>query len=398
MQVAKWTYCLFFLCGLLVQSKAQELTLEGFVQAGLKDWVIEQSALPENVRFPWIEEIDVRTESDEFLLRRQEYTLRLAPSSPRLRAAQKSLYQHIANQPQFDLQEDLADKIKDINEDWLTLFMIDKAGKLLTEMKLVLQDQSLIINKEVETGKIDVEKAMNLYKDINELDLSQFKLTQEKERLFIAYGIEDFSIDFEQMPSCQELIQKMNEESLNSIKPFQAKMDFDMETINRELAVERADRNRLFDFLQLRYRGPHDNFFNERFSVGVGLQMDKKNSSLLKLKELELDKQQLETQQVYEEKAYASERTSLLSEAQKIFEEYQFFLEQSKSEKEKLNQLSKSYTQMNGIHPQFLLCVREREIRLDLEALSYEEQLYEIYLDFLELTQYFIYSEEKAAF
>ena len=216
--------------------------------------------------------------------------------------------------------------------------------------------------------------------------------------LFIAYGIEDFSIDFEQMPSCQELIQKMNEESLNSIKPFQAKMDFDMETINRELAVERADRNRLFDFLQLRYRGPHDNFFNERFSIGVGLKMDKKNSSLLKLKELELDKQQLETEQVYEEKAYASERTSLLSEAQKIFEEYQFFLEQSKSEKEKLNQLSKSYTQMNGVHPQFLLDIREREIRLDLEALSYEEQLYEIYLDFLELTQYFIYSEEKAAF
>lgn len=398
MQVAKWTYCLLFFLFLVLRTNAQEVSLDQFIQLGLADWVEVRTELPENIRFPWIEEIDLRTETDEFLLSRQEYTFRVAPSSPRLRAAQKSLYQHISNQPNFELQEQLGNKLKNIHEDWLALFMIQKSDALLSQLKQVLEDQNLILSREVAAGNMNVDKTLNLLQDIQEIELTQFKLQREKSSIFSYYKLDSLSIGTIDILSSSDIIQKMNADQLLQNAPTIDKMDFEMETVNRELAVERAERKRLFDFLQVRYRGPHDNFLNERFSVGLALKMDRKNASLLKLKELELEKKSLEVDQVLEANQFSSKRDLLLSEAQKVFEEFQFFLEQMQNEKDKLDQLSMSYANKKGAHPEFLLNVKERELQLELEALGYKEELYNIYLDYLEHIQYFINAPNKAAF
>ena len=47
----------------------------------------------QDAELPWIQELEFRTETNDFILKQQEYTVRVSPNTKRQRNAQMAFYQ-----------------------------------------------------------------------------------------------------------------------------------------------------------------------------------------------------------------------------------------------------------------------------------------------------------------
>ena len=91
-------FIFFYLLPFSIWSQ-QIIDSKAFFSAGLENYVNLNTTTNKSINFPWIEKYDFRTETRDSEFDRQEYTARFSVSSPRIRNAQKSLYDQLRNAP-----------------------------------------------------------------------------------------------------------------------------------------------------------------------------------------------------------------------------------------------------------------------------------------------------------
>ncbi|MEM1359504.1 MAG: hypothetical protein AAGF89_14960 [Bacteroidota bacterium] len=315
-----------------------------------------------------LEKLELRSETDEFDFGRQEYTLRISPAGRAKIRAQKALAQHLAEKPDFKEEDLYCDLLTQAYGDWVDLFQIERELDILASLDSIHRDQETVLNRL--TAQLDFEwgDLISLREARTELSLRAAELKGLQRRILRQNGLSvSVSLSFEGMVSLRQIAENI---TIDVDPPLDAEQTYKIATINRELAIERAEKGKILDFAQFRYRGPHDNPFAERFSLGVGFQLPNSNDRKLKAWELEVEEQLLQQEIALEELEDKRKIEQRLLELQEGVSQYLLMQETFLNEALALGDIAERLSRQDGFNPLSVLKIRERDQQNQLRLLD----------------------------
>ncbi|NRB61709.1 MAG: hypothetical protein HRU40_01535 [Saprospiraceae bacterium] len=361
------------------------INAEQFFVLGLSSFEQTKKPVPEKVVFPWIDKYEFRTETRDFDVEQQEYTIRLSPSSAKVRNAQKALYNEWKNAPDFEGQEIFCDLKLSLHLDWLTFYILKEKQSLLDDWTVLLKDKQTIYEKMMATYAFDVEKMVKLRTDKSNLDIARNKQNIEWNYLLQKYNMQDVEMDFNDFITVETILAQLTENNPfpKTFEIIDVEAEYKKTLLNKEIELELSEKKKTIDFLQFRYNGPHSDPLEERLSVGLGVQLFNSGSKKLKLYELQIEQEELrrETERkMQERKANLNDLRDELEKDISIF----FHLEElMQAERRQLQNLSRRIAQKEGTSPILLLDIEERHLLMKMEALKQKEDLLKDYIKYV---------------
>lgn len=372
---------LFSLCFSLSVSARDTLRGDDFFNQVLKNTLPDYFTIADDVNFPLIEKYEIRTETDEMEFERQEYGFRVSPSTRQKRKAQKDIYNHLINKPDFEREEiKCANKIE-ANIDWLYLYYYHRKLALITDLEVIYRDRQVVLQQELGSLQYQYKNIIEHEIDRNDLALDKFDVENELDYLYRKYDLLQPVISFEGFIAVAQLPDGLNGSSANTIN--KAEDFYDLAQIEKEISLEKAEKRQVLDFVQFNYRGPHEKFLNERFSIGAAFNLNNSGSRKLKIGELKLQKQRLGVEMQQDQFVLEEELARMELNIQKGIAYYNYFTEVTEKEREYLKALVDQLLSHSNFDPLHVLDVKERQLQNELEKLKLERELYEQYLEYI---------------
>ena len=363
----------------------QAIDATQFFARGLSTDSLPEKSAKEEINFPWIDEYEFRTETRDFDLGKQEYTVRLSPSTGRIRKAQRAFYETISDAPDFEAQEIYCDKVLSLHLDWLLLFILQENKVSLNELTVILNDKQTIYEKMMGSYELNPEKWMKLQTEKSDLDISKNKLDLEWEYLLNKYQLQNQEINFDNFITIETLSQNLNETlpSLAATEALDQKGIYEQQLLAKEIELESSEDKQLVDFVQVKYNGPHTDAWEERLSIGLGFQLSNSGNKKIKLQELQLEQEELNRKLVRAQQEKQEKLIDRRNKLQSDLQAYFHFQKTIKEERSQLQTLSSRMAQKAGTSPLLLLDIEERHLLLQIKALNKKEALLKDYLRYV---------------
>ena len=379
----------FLLCFMTLTTFAQnKVTSQAFFEKSISTLVQDNVLSYETIRFPWLEEVQLRTETRDFDFVRQEYTLRLSPSTRAIIKAQQALWAHEQAAP--DEQASQADRevVLQLYVDWVSMYVLSEEQKLLADYEKILSDKKTIIEKQLGIGKVDIKGLIDLTTSRNKMKQSAFELGAELDEILSVYDADASALDYSDLISQDEIEKNLATLTIELMSENHTDLEllYDVEGVQKEIALEEAESRQYFDFLQLRYRGPHDDLFAERASIGLGIQWPNSGNRKLKIAQLKLEQQEIEQEYRYESAEMKSRINGAITELHTKLAIAQHFQQLSEEENRELEILSSLVKKKAGYDPLLLFDILEHQVDSRLSMLKYEEDVLLEYIKLLSLS------------
>ena len=361
----------------------EPISFDDFLKTSLSvnEGLFNVSANQSTFKPSWIEEVQVRTQTDEFDFDRQQYTVRVRPSTGKVRKKQKDLYELYKRNSAFQLEDSKRDFVKSAYASCLDIYSTERELDLQKELLILLNDQELVLEKLTQLPDFNVKELIDLQKDQYNLKIDIHK----NERRFTSILPTGQKIDLSTLISIDAIQQKIQEAFSTPSYVMQEKA-LEEQLIDSEIALEEAERKRYLDFVQLRYRGPHDDLLKERVSVAFGFQIPTSSDGKLKIEELLMEKESLGSKYLIDEKRRASQIRQQIARIQLLIDERAFTQNLVQTFNEQSEVLAKRASQQQISNPLLLLYNKTNQLKQQLDLLDLEEDIYNEYLDLLELT------------
>ncbi len=376
----------FCLCFPFICFSQETINAEAFFSRGLSEFESSVETTENDVNFPWIEEYQLRTETDEFDLDRQEYTIRLSPSTSKIRKAQKALYDELNNAPDVDGQEIYCDKVLSLHLDWLKIFILNENKTVLDQLAIVLKDKQTIYERMIGSFEFDPEKLLKLQIEKSDLAIDLNEVNTERAYFSKKYNLQNEEIDFGNFTTIEAISKSLANTNLlvqNESEPIDLEMEHEKQLLIKEMALETSESKKFLDFVQLKYSGPHDDLLRERISLGFGFALSNSGNTKLKMQELKIKQDEL----LQKSKRDIQERQETVKTLEgKLESDIQAFLHFQKTMKEEriqLKNLSSKISKKEGTSPLFLLDMEERHLSMKIKSLNKKEDLIDDYLKYL---------------
>jgi len=246
--------------------------------------------ISDEYKLPWIEEINVRSETRDWRLREQRYALRISPVTLRERRASSKLYNSWQQEIEYLKLEEIYDKVASIHEDWVKQDFISRRITILEKELAILADVEKVAAKSSAINANNLDDLIATRTRIatlnNSINLQNIQRQSTIDKLSQSVNGEYIILpDTINLSAYQNAIQVS---LVTESGPNMSQGDIiDLQTIQHEEELEKAEQNRVLDFLALEYRGPHDIELERRVSMGVSLNLPffgANNLSLAKLK------------------------------------------------------------------------------------------------------------------
>jgi hypothetical protein len=368
----------------------QEVTIDDIV-AKVYEQNTESTA--DTYKLPWIEELNVRSETRDWKLRKQSYSLRLRPVSLGERRASSQLYNSWQQELVYLKLDEVYDQVADIHELWIDQDFISRQIELKKQIVALLSDVEKVNTKQslIDANKLSLLLAVKsrIAKINNSIILDQKrrdgKLRAISEQVQGDYILEADSIDV------KGYIQSAKESLLATNRPYISNSDMlDLQVLRNEMELEKAENNRVLDFVSLEYRGPHDNYLEERLSLGMSFNLPFFNGNQLSIAKIKVEQEQ---EQYKIEKVKQESLAKLTEIKESIFSnvyEYDSYNKlYSKIEAENL-QLISNMERQAIINPSIKLNHRIQVIENKLYLLKIQESIVKNYLEYLKATDKYI--------
>lgn len=338
------------------------------------------SYVDKNFNASWVDGMDVRTETDEFDFNRQKYLVRLSPNTPKIRKAQTNLHQLYLKKAALDQTLLRKDFIEIAYEE--VLIFHDAFRKLLLQENLlvVLQDQEKVWRKLSQQSIRTPKNWMDIKAEVTQLEVDIFR----EEEILNAWKSEGNWINLEGLLPIDSILFYLNNDVINNRFQLQAEVyDIDNLIVEREEELEQAEQKKLLDFVQVEYRGPHDDVFKERVSLSAGFRLPFSSGRKLKMEEIAIEKEVLQQERLAEKQISKYEEKKQKETIGLLLRELQF----TKRQFEKQSQEFLEIARKSSENPLMFLYQKEANIKKELEILKLETTIYEEYLDYLILTE-----------
>lgn len=364
----------------------QTIDTEQFLMQRGAATVSPDAPIRDKVYFPWINEFEIRTETRDFDVNSQEYTLRLSPSTRRVRNAQKAFYEELAYAPDFDGQERYCELMTILHQDWLSLYILTENLQVMEDMMAVLADKQIIYERMAGTYQVELEKLMRLQTQHSDFEISFNKLKLERDYLLNKYDLQGVELDFSNFVGVEEVSQFLASNILSTHTDglVDQETEFEKQLLVREIELETSENRQLIDFVQVKYNGPHTDFLRERLSIGLGFQLSNAGDKRLKMQELQIEQEELNRESERDLRDDQAKLTDLELKLRSDIQAFFHLQEVMQKERTQLQQLSRDISQKEGVSPLILLEIEERYYSMKLESLDEMEELLADYLTYLE--------------
>ena len=368
----------------------QEVTIDDIV-AKVYEQNTESTA--DTYKLPWIEELNVRSETRDWKLRKQSYSLRLRPVSLGERRASSQLYNSWQQELVYLKLDEVYDQVADIHELWIDQDFISRQIELKKQIVALLSDVEKVNTKQslIDANKLSLLLAVKsrIAKINNGIILDQ-KRRDDKLRAISGQVQGDYILQADSI-DVKGYIQSAKESLLATNRPYISNSDMlDLQVLRNEMELEKAENNRVLDFVSLEYRGPHDNYLEERLSLGMSFNLPFFNGNQLSIAKIKVEQEQ----EQYKIEKVKQESLAKLTEIKKsifsnVYEYDSYNKLYSKIEAENL-QLISNMERQAIINPSIKLNHRIQVIENKLSLLKIQESIVKNYLEYLKATDKYI--------
>ena len=368
----------------------QEVTIDEIVAK-----VYEQNTefTADAYKLPWIEELNVRSETRDWKLRKQSYSLRLRPVSLGERRASSQLYNSWQQELVYLKLDEVYDQVADIHELWIDQDFISRQIELKKQILALLSDVEKVNAKQslIDANKLPLLMAVKsrIAKINNGIILDQ-KRRYDKLRAISEQAQGDYILEADSI-DVKEYIQSAKESLLATNRPYISNSDMlDLQVLRNEMELEKAENNRVLDFVSLEYRGPHDKYLEERVSLGMSFNLPFFNGNQLSIAKIKVEQEQ-EQYKIEKVKQESLAKLTKIRESifSNVFEYNSYNKLYSEIEAENL-QLISNMERQAIINPSIKLNHRIQVIENKLSLLKIQESIVKNYLEYLRATDKYI--------
>ena len=368
----------------------QEVTIDEIVAK-----VYEQNTefTADAYELPWIEELNVRSETRDWKLRKQSYSLRLRPVSLGERRASSQLYNSWQQELVYLKLDEVYDQVADIHELWIDQDFISRQIELKKQIVALLSDVQKVNAKQslIDANKLPLLMAVKsrIAKINNGIVLDQ-KRRYDKLRAISEQAQGDYILEADSI-DVKEYIQSAKESLLATNRPYISNSDMlDLQVLRNEMEFEKAENNRVLDFVSLEYRGPHDKYLEERVSLGMSFNLPFFNGNQLSIAKIKVEQEQ-EQYKIEKVKQESLAKLTKIKESisSNVYEYDSYNKLYSEIEAENL-QLISNMERQAIINPSVKLNHRIQVIENKLSLLKIQESIVKNYLEYLRATDKYI--------
>lgn len=368
----------------------QEVTIDEIVAK-----VYEQNTefTADAYKLPWIEELNVRSETRDWKLRKQSYSLRLRPVSLGERRASSQLYNSWQQELVYLKLDEVYDQVADIHELWIDQDFISRQIELKKQIVALLSDVEKVNTKQslIDANKLSLLLAVkSRIAEINNGIILDQKRRYDKLRAISGQVQGDYILQADSI-DVNGYIQSAKESLLATNRPYISNSDLlDLQVLRNEMELEKAENNRVLDFVSLEYRGPHDNYLEERVSLGMSFNLPFFNGNQLSIAKIKVEQEQ-EQYKIEKVKQESLAKLTKIKESifSNVFEYDSYNKLYSEIEAENL-QLISNMERQAIINPSIKLNHRIQVIENKLSLLKIQESIVKNYLEYLRATDKYI--------
>lgn len=335
---------------------------------------------------PIIEEYEFRTETNDFDLDRQDYLIRVSPTTKAIREAQQRLFDGYLSQPKDDPYSLELDFIEDAYEYWVEEYFTSELEGLLEEQKTILEDKMTVIKKQLVINEADFSDFVKAQNDLKDLNFNQLQNKQENKIYGFPVSLNGVDYLFDDLISIDELKAFVTAFDPSTVEDPERRISDNLKRteIQNELDLEEAEAKQILRFAEISYGGPNSDPFREKVSVGVGLRFPWDGGNRLDLQELRIEMDNLETEAVFDQDRLFLEVSRSRFEVLESIRLYEEQLALRDAMNESNMELKNILTETNNSNPTFILELNQQSVELEIDRINSQKDVYEEYLDFLE--------------
>lgn len=375
-----------FILGYSYVQAQESISIDELVQ---KVYQEQSNDIPEEYKMPWLDEINVRSETRDWRLREQRYSLRLRPISFGERRASSKLFNSWKQELIYMKQDRIYERLADIHEFWIKQDFISRRIALNEEILELLDDVEKVAVKQ---SAINADKLSNLLAVRNRIAtinnaIALRKTSREKVFNKLSTTIEGDYVITADTIDIASYLQAINEVLVAPNVATVSQSDLlDLRTLDNEMELERAEQNRVLDFVALQYRGPHDNDLEERVSLGMSFNLPFFTSRKLSIAKLQVEKEREQYRLEERKEASLQKIINIKSSILNQLNEYESYVRLYRNiEKENL-QLINNMEQQAFINPTIRLNHEIQVLDHKISLLNIKENMINNYLEYLKAT------------
>lgn len=359
----------------------QAISLDDFLKNKIEENSTQTTTIVRDFNPSWIDQVDFRTETDEFDVVRQRYSVRVSPSSPKIRKAQRNLHQLYQEKANFESNTPNIDFIEFAYEELLTIIELSRKIRIKQDLLIVLNDQEIVHTKLLQIAKTTPKDWLAIQQDIAQLKIDIYQHQEELNSL-LPNGK---SIETGKLVPINQLLEQLEKEAILSSKEQEATID--LQLLEGEVGLEKAEQKNAFDFLQVEYRGPQKNPFEEKVSITAGFQFPFSGKQKLKLEELAIEQEALKREVEADKQLTQYKIKEKIRELHLLIKELDFTKKTMIAHLERAKMIVERSNQNAEANPLFLLYQKEESVKKELDFLKLEMMIYQEYIDYLVLTE-----------
>ena len=234
-----------------------------------------------------LEQFQLRSESDRLDLGRQRYAIRFQPKLPHVRNAERRL-QEAERLALGDLALPAARDADELALRHLFRLASDAAELHVIDSLLTLQQTLVEVTfRRMAEPRYDVERVLDAQDDLSDLRLRREQLERRAARRPAPLPL-DLLVDV------RDLTAKLAALSAGGLQALPTSPR--LAILDAELALEKAENQTWLDFLQVNYRSDLDET-RERYSIGGGIELPRRTSSLTAVDKIQVERRQEEIEQ-----------------------------------------------------------------------------------------------------
>jgi hypothetical protein len=391
----QYLFYLIFLCGCplfgqsIFDANSFLSTIKGAEQVNFqRDKSRYLAKMPHHLRR--IEQVEIRTETNDFDWRKQEYLFRVSPNSRNHIKMHQRYYQTVQYMTEMELEQAIGTDIKvryDLIVDYL---FIQKLLDLKETMEVLYKDKVTLLNRSMTLPDFEVldlieaqdEKQQN-EREILDLKNELLQTRQVIQRLKKANS--DFVLKVDNLIPIAQLLQIVQQTKVENVAthPILKVQSAKLYNHMLEYEWEAAQSKFSLGYVQTKYSYDPENAFRETFSVGVGFVIPIKGAAQFQLNELLLDKLEAESE-------YRNLKSQLEIDKNNFFQQLEIRIQKYDLVKQQLEEGSaefviKEYGKIAEASPVALLKLRESTLNNQLLLIKLEWDIYQNYIACLDI-------------
>jgi hypothetical protein len=340
-------------------------------------------------KLPVVDEMEFRTETNDFKLDEQQYVLRGRFHTRAQQQAHAGFQQAKIELNTIEQQLLMQDLLRDRYD---AIVEVSYFGKLLEakkEQKVLLEDKMTVLKKSINLPKFNILDLIDAEDDLHEAERNILRLknalTLAQQKIFRYSNQQGYlKTDDLKIISIDEVMKVARSLSTepSAAHATLVKRNLSVNLAAKEQDIRRTQEQNTFDYFQAQIGGTDDEGFRQVFSLGMGITIPVRNRQRENIDELEFEKidEGLKYQEI---KVQLKERMAKIRmEMESQFELYQLLSQQL--ENSQADEVLQQYQKIAGASPIAMLKLRGSQFSKELEQFSIQQEIYFLYVELLD--------------